>query len=131
MKNEYVHTEADAEGSSPRENRALWLGILGPPVIWLVQFQVSYMLVPWACSTGQHWTLHAASFLFLVMAAMPGWPAWRYWRAAGGERLPERQSAGRGRRQFMALLGLMMTGLFVLATLAQAIPRFVLNPCQQ
>src|SRR5215212_7318089 len=127
MKNQFAYTEAEIEGTSPRESLALWVGIFGGPVVWLVQLQTLYMLVPWVCTSGNHWVLYVASGLFLVLAALPTIIAWRCkQRFDSGFR----DSAGSGRRKFMARLGLLMSTLFLLVILAQAIPSFFLNPCQ-
>jgi len=131
VKNEHVHPESDVEHSSPRESLALWFGILGGPIIWAVQLQVSYMLVPWACSTGHHWTLHLASLVFLLSAAAPAFIAWRASTTARSRGTSERESEGVGRIRFMAMLGLMTSALFLLLIFAQALPSFFIDPCQQ
>jgi len=135
----YLESESKIEGSDARENFALWIAVLGSAVIWFVQMQTSYSLVMWACSGGHRWSLHVASILFLILAAAPGWLAWKHWRAsaqvvAGGadpgrHRETERESSGAGRRRFMAMLGLMLTALFILLIVAQAIPSFFFDPC--
>ena len=32
---------------------ALWAGLLLPPIAWLLNLQISYILVPWACASGR------------------------------------------------------------------------------
>jgi hypothetical protein len=119
-------TESQLEHSSPRENLALWIGILGTPLLWLVQFQINYMLVPWACATGHRWPLHATTALFLVLAAIPIYVARRCQQASGSG---QRETSGDGRRRFMAVLGLYSSTLFFLVIVAQGIPSFILDPC--
>jgi hypothetical protein len=124
----FIDPESRIEGSNPRQNFALWLAVLGSAVIWFIQMQTSYSLVTWACSVQRNWPLHVVSLLFLILAAVPGVVAWQQWRTdARDDR--ERRSAGAGRRRFMAMLGLMLTALFVLLIVAQAIPSFFFNPC--
>jgi len=127
----YLESESKIEGSDARENFALWIAVLGSAVIWFVQMQTSYSLAMWACSSGRIWSLHVASILFLILAAAPGWLAWKHWRASasGRHRETERESSGAGRRRFMAMLGLMLTALFILLIVAQAIPSFFFDPC--
>jgi hypothetical protein len=124
----YLDSESRIEGSDARQNLALWIAVLGSAVVWAVQMQTSYSLVTWTCSIQRNWPLHVASLFFLILAALPGFIAWREWRAnAGSER--ERESAGAGRRRFMAMLGLMLTAIFVILIVAQAIPSFFFDPC--
>ena len=125
----FVDSESRIETSSPRENLALWIGLLGTAVIWFVQLECNYALVPWACSTGNKWGLYASSILFLVCGAIPGWIAWTRWSASEQGKGSDRESTHGGRRRFMALAGMMMSGLFFLLMLAQAIPNFFINPC--
>lgn len=124
----YLDSESRIEGSDARQNLALWFAVLGSAVIWFAQLQTSYSLVMWACTTGSRWSLHAASLLFLVLGAIPGWTAWQEWSGLAKHET-ERQSAGDGRRRFMALLGLMLTAIFLLLMIAQAIPSFFFDPC--
>jgi hypothetical protein len=124
----YLDSESRIEGSDARQNLALWVAVLGSAIVWAIQMQTSYSLVTWACSMQRNWPLHVVSLLFLILAAAPGFIAWREWRAHASSET-ERQSAGAGRRRFMALLGLMLSALFLILILAQAIPSFFFNPC--
>ena len=124
----YLDSESRIEGSSASQNFALWIAVLGPPVIWFVQMQTSYSLVMWACSSGRLWSIHVASLFFLILAAVPGWIGWKEWAAESGKET-ERVSRGAGRRRFMAMLGLMLTAIFILLIIAQAIPTFFFDPC--
>ena len=124
----YVDSESRIEGSDPTQNTALWFAVLGPPVIWFLQMQTSYSLVTWACSTGRLWSIHVTSAAFLVLAAVPGLIGWKEWNAnAAADN--ERRSTGRGRRRFMAMLGMMLAALFLMLIVAQAIPSFFVDPC--
>ena len=127
----YVESESRIEGSSPRENLLLWVGFLGTAIIWFIQLEANYALVPWVCSTGNKWVLHVSSFVFLVCGAVPGWIAWTCWSAAEQGKGSDRVSTGGGLRRFMALTGMLMTGLFLFLILAQAIPNFFIDPCRE
>ena len=124
----YIESESRIEASSARENLELWVPILGSAIVWGVQLQTNYSLVPWACANHNHWILYLTSAVFLLLAATPGWLAFKHVTAEGGG---ERQSAGAGRRRFMAVLGALLTGMFVLLIFAQAIPIFFVDPCLQ
>jgi hypothetical protein len=124
-----IGTEGEMEGTSPGENSALWFGVLGSAIIWAIQLQTSYAMVPWACSSGHRWILPFVSLGFLVAAAIPGIVSWRIWRKVSGSRVSERETRGGGRRRFMAMLGMMDSAVFFLLVLAQGIPVFFVHPC--
>jgi hypothetical protein len=124
----YLDSESRIEGSSARTNMRLWIAVLGAAIIWFLQLQTSYSLVVYACASGAVWALHAASLLFLILAAIPGWIGWQHWKL-DSQANNKRKSTHAGRQRFMALLGLMLTGLFLLLILAQAIPSFFFDPC--
>ena len=109
---------------------ALWVGVLLAPFAFLLNLQISYMLVPWACKTDQPFWLHVASFGSLLLALLGALTAWRNWQKAGREL----QSKGGGpvaRSRFLAILGLLMSGMFSLVILAQWAADFIIDPCQR
>ena len=124
-----IGSESRAEGTSPRENLQLWIGVLGSAVVWAIQLQTSYAMVPWACSSGHRWMLPVVSLAFLVAAAIPGLISFNLWRRTSSGRLSERESRGDGRRRFMAMLGMMDSAIFVLLIFAQGLPVFFVHPC--
>jgi hypothetical protein len=124
----FVDSESRIEQRRASQNVALWIGVLGSAVIWLIQMQTSYSLLVWICSIQRNWPLHVISAFFGIVAAIPGLIAWREWREAAAA-ATERRSTGAGRRRFMAMLGLMLTAIFLLLIIAQAIPSFFFNPC--
>jgi hypothetical protein len=124
-----IGSESREEGTSPRENWQLWIGVLGSAVVWAVQLQTSYAMVPWACSSGHRWLLPAVSLAFLIAAAIPGLISFKLWRRTSSGRVSERESRGDGRRRFMAMLGMMDSAVFFLLILAQGLPVFFIHPC--
>ena len=98
----------------------LWAGILMAPVAFLLHLQINYSLVPWVCVTGKAFTLHIATVATLLLAGAGCVVAWRSWR-----------DTAEGRGHFMAAWGMMMSALFFIAIIAQAIPVFILGPCQK
>jgi uncharacterized membrane protein YidH (DUF202 family) len=108
----------------------LWIGFLGAPVVWLIQFQTNYTLVPWTCAHGHHYLLHLSSALFLALGIVLVFLTLKHWRQ--NQRLvtdSQSDSSPAGIAAFMSMVGLMNSGLFSLLILAQAIPPFFLSPC--
>jgi hypothetical protein len=132
---------------APAEHRvalaALWFGLFGAPVIWSIQLMLNYALVAHACYPaseplsapvfgGLRTTVLATSAVALVIALAAGATAWQSWRATrqehrgGEEALLE---VGEGRTRFMALAGMLVSGLFLLGVIMNSIPLFIMQPC--
>ncbi len=109
---------------------ALLTSVLGPPVAWLLQFQARYSLVDWACVHHKVIVLHLTSLVFLLASVGAGLLGWTRWKQSGGKNNPDLTSAGRGRSQFLALLGVSSSSIFSLVIVAQAIPAFIIDPCR-
>jgi hypothetical protein len=119
------------EGPSLARGRALalWIGVLGPPGIWGLQFEINYAMVPRLCRMNAHWLMHLCSAAGLVLAAVATGFAWREF-----QRLRQEEPEAHGDQwaawpRFMAVLGLMVGTMFCLLIIAQAIPGFLINPC--
>jgi len=114
----------ESEGDQPLRNLGLWLGMVGPPSIWLIQFQTIYMLVYRVCGTNRTLLLHITCFSFLMLIVALGIYPLRIWQNRS------RSDAATLRpRGFMAIVGVMTTALFALVQLAQWIAAFVVDPC--
>ena len=117
--------------SSISRQIALWTEILGPPVLWFFQFQLRYALIPWCCANGNRsllWTTSGVSLgLGLVLLGM----SYASWRSTVAPSMAENAPIGQRRARFMALVGVMSSGLFLLAIAAQAVPVFFVDPCVQ
>lgn len=110
---------------------ALWAGLLAGPLVWLVQFQTNYTLVPILCRGGaRNFALHAVFAVALLLVASAGLLAWRNFRAAGGTAEGADESGVSQRTRFMSLLGLCVTGIFLLVIVAQWVASWVFGPCQ-
>jgi hypothetical protein len=109
--------------------RALWVGLLLAPVAFLINLESAYALVPTACSSRTVLPVHLVHLACLLLTLYGLLTAWRCWKAAGGT-----WSGAAGdplaRSRFMAGVGLLVSGMFVLVIVAQWIPSFVLDPCQ-
>ncbi len=116
--------------SSTGQLAQLWLGLLGPAVVWLTQFELNYLLVPWVCAHGHREVLAVVSVVALACAGGLGLLAWTNWRRAG-QHWPGEQSDTATRTRFLAVLGLLVSGLFFLLIAAQGIAVWFINPCRQ
>jgi hypothetical protein len=116
--------------ASPRGIAVVWAGILAGPIAWLLDLGVSYALVQWVCGGGSHVVLHLISLGSLAIVAVGGGLSWlALQRASTGDGTDRSQSDEPVR--FMAALGLVMCALFATLVIAEAIPRWVLDACQQ
>jgi hypothetical protein len=108
---------------------ALWTGVVGPPLVWFADLTVSYPVSHWACHGGHRSVLFLVTVVALLLTAGSS--------LAASRGLPPRQSATAldgarpaDRAHFMAVLGLLTSAFFALVLIANAIPRFVFDPCQ-
>ncbi|PYP82480.1 MAG: hypothetical protein DMG65_26195 [Candidatus Angelobacter sp. Gp1-AA117] len=106
----------------------LWTGILAGPLAWALDEGMSYVLVPHACSTGHYYVLHVMTALCLLIPAAAFLLAWRMYVITPPSSTEDGGDAG-SRSHFMAIIGMASSALFFLAIIAEAIPRFILNPC--
>jgi hypothetical protein len=107
-----------------------WFGILVGPVATLADQQISYALVPWVCGGGPHVVLHFISLAALVIVGAGAYSSWTALERAGWS-AREDGSRPDERGRFMALLGLVLCAFSALVIVALAIPRLVLDACQQ
>jgi hypothetical protein len=120
-----------------RGARALWAGILLPPLAFLTAMEVAYVLVPWACQKGRHGVVWLGLIPGVVMLAVGAWSAFNVRRELGSGLGHEVGGIGGGvaidpspsRARFMATLGVLSSVLFLLLMIALAIPIAVLHPC--
>lgn len=122
--------ELEQRYSERRGLLELWAGILVAPVAWALHLNGAYLLVRIACDTGSTMLIHLCTLGALLLGATGGWIAWRSFDRLGRE-WPS--GSGEGivvRSRFMAVGGLISSGISLLAILAQAIPPLILSPCQ-
>jgi hypothetical protein len=113
-----------AAPARPLRDFVLWLGILGPPLLWLVEFQTVYMLVYPACGRGRNAIIGVSMFLFAIAIAACGIIGW-------SNRVAVVESPARVKktRHFMAVLSLMSMSIFLIVLTAQAIAALMVPPC--
>ena len=125
---------AEPENATPEKidrgrSLRLWIGLLLPPVAWAVQLQVLYLTSEFGCRSGTFFWNHVAVGVGLLLSIVGGLIAWREWMASGtidnegGGELP--------RRRFMAMLGVLASGLFALTIFAQWLPTLMGVPCDK
>ncbi len=120
---------------------ALWFGLFAAPTVWSLQLLLLYPVVVHACfprdrplsvpllSTP---VVLLVSVVALAVAAAAGLIALRSWRStraehhAGEEHLLE---TGEGRSRFMALGGMLLSGLFLFGIVMNGLPFLLLRPC--
>ncbi|MFL6520141.1 MAG: hypothetical protein ACJ8NS_07970 [Chthoniobacterales bacterium] len=102
-----------------REDFCAWLGMLGPPTIWLTNFEIIYARVLPACAIKSNIWLIIVSLISLALIAGCGFLAIRELAS------PAENKA----RRFMAHVGVMSASLFALVTIAQIIAMLLMDPC--
>jgi hypothetical protein len=100
-----------------RSDAALWIALLVPPMAWAADLTVSYAFVKWTCGHQKPALLHAITLLTLLVIGSAGAIGW------SAHRENERANS-------MALVGILMTTLFIVLTIATAVPRWVFDVCQ-
>jgi hypothetical protein len=93
-----------------------WIGMLGPPTLWIINFEIIYARVMPACASGTKIGLLISSVIFLALIIVCGFLAFGELTATGA-------------RKFMAQVGLMSAALFALVTIAQTIATFMVDAC--
>jgi len=131
--NDAVRPAAPNRHPSPQRHRvgpwSMWFAILGAPVAWSLQQLVNPPIfehgcfpkdVPlaepiWRNGSSVAFSVEAAAIVVCVLA---GIVAWRNWLRTRGEKEGSGHhllEAGDGRARFMAMVGLICSGLFLLA----------------
>ena len=105
---------------------SLWLGLLGPPSLWLTQFELNYSLVPFAATSGNAIVLPASASAFLILSLACGVRPLMLWRA---QQDSERHGkTARQCRHFMALLALGSVAIFTAIIAWQGIAAILISP---
>ena len=108
----------------PLRDFALWLGILGPPLLWLTQFEIVYAFVLPVCVAHHKTLLVLISIVFgatIVGCGLIGW--------SGRGPVADSPSRIKFVRHFMAVLSLMSMSMFLLVVMAQVIATAMNSPC--
>lgn len=119
---------AQKQNRTYRTNILLWLGILGPPVAWLVYLESAYLLVHFAQSSGNRLSLHLVSVAFLGVVLGFGAVARSQWHRTNSSDIEF--EALDARVQLMSLLGMLAAIEFALLIIVSWIAVFILSPFQ-
>jgi hypothetical protein len=104
-------------------------GVLLPPFAWLLDLQVSYATVKWACAADARTVLLLLPLGSLAILAAATWMSWSSWTRLRGEASLDGARV-EDRSYFLALAGLAMSALFLLLILTSFAPRYFLSPCE-
>jgi len=122
-------TDIERRYSSPRGVLELWAGFLLGPTAWFVHLSLSYFLAETRCEDPWNVTFLLASVVFGIVALTGGWFAWNNYDRTGREWPRGEEDGVLIRSRFLAIVGLLLSGLSLLAIAAQTIPMLVLTPC--
>jgi hypothetical protein len=102
----------------------LWYGILGPPLLTLLNLEVSYALTPLACRAGSTLAMYLSTAILLALVIMAG--------VGAAMRLRKNwlEDTVLSRPGFMAMLGVLESALFTALMIAQWLPNAYLSVCQ-
>jgi len=123
-----VRPEAPSPEHPPVSDLALWTTVLSGPLVFLLNLQVNYVMVDWACNTGNDWSLHVVHLVSLVLTAAGGLLGLALWRRIG-ESWPDPGAGSVSRSRLLAALGALGGALFAVSILAQWITVMVLGTC--
>jgi hypothetical protein len=116
---------SDLTSSSAKSAQVI--GVLVGPLAFGADLLLSYAMVQHACSTGHFYVLHAISIASLIIVLGGGWMSWQQYQNAregnddGGSPID--------RSHFLGLMGTASSLFFAVVIIANAVPRFMLSPC--
>jgi hypothetical protein len=108
----------------------LWAGMLTAPLAFLLHLSANYALVTQLCQSTHKLASHLVTVLFVLVSAAGGFISWRNWEAAG-RKWPGEEATVSERSRFMAVVGLLVSALVVVALVWQLVPQFIFDPCQR
>jgi hypothetical protein len=111
-----------------RRDAQLWLSVLAGPTIWFAGMLANFALAPWACALGWKPALFAVTLVSLAVDAAAGLLAWRLWRGAGVE-MPGEVGGAIAHERSLTLAGVLLSSLFFIVIVAQAVPNIILAGC--
>lgn len=118
--------EQEERATTPR---ALWLLVVAAPVIVAIEMQANYVLVRQACTTQRNTALYAVTIVAIVLTVVTALIALAVWRVEGTTWPTEAPDLS-SRIRFIAVLGMLSSGMSLLVIIAQGIATVLFNPCQ-
>lgn len=106
----------------------VWFAVLGAPTAWIAHLAITYALVEPICSIGAPFgaLLHLTTAAALLVSLAAGAAAW--WAWSHPSELAEDPIARR-RTRFLGAAGLVLSVLFALVIVAEALPVSLQDPC--
>jgi hypothetical protein len=104
-------------------------GFLLAPFAWLLDLQVSYATVKWACAADQRAVLLLLPLGSLALIGLATWWSWSSWTALRDKAVPNGAHT-QDRSYFLAVAGLAMNAVFGLLIITSYAPRYFLSPCE-
>src|SRR4051812_4650664 len=93
-----------------------WAGWIAGPLGWFVHQQVGSTTNYWNCTVGRPWLVIGLGLACALVVIIGGAASWRGLRRAGGG---GGSGNGSGNGRFIAVMGLMVAGVFLVAVVAQ------------
>src|SRR5215211_5322 len=119
--------EEEVKATTPK---ALWLLVVAAPVIVAIEMQANFVLVRLACSAQRNIALYAVIIVALVLTVASALIALTIWRVEGTT-WPTESTDLSARIRFIAVLGLLSSGMSMLVIVAQGIATVLFDPCQR
>ena len=116
----------EERATTPKE---LWLLIVAAPIIVAIEMQINYVLVRLACSAQRNIALYVVTSVAIVLTVVTALIAWMVWRVEGTSWPTEAPDLS-SRIRFIAVLGMLSSGMSLLVIIAQGIAMVLFNPCQ-
>ena len=112
----------------PVSELSLWVALLGPPIVWGLEWEIGYSLVPFHCYDVTRLPIFLVTTGALLLTLAAGMLAFVNWQRVG--RLWPNEGTGvESHIAFMSVLALMGSGLFSLVAIAATIAVAMLHPC--
>lgn len=121
--------------------RALWGSLATGVVSWSLHLLISYALVSLACERGLlvratigavpliYWVVIGLTVIAAAAVLYAGIVAYRNWRRLQQTHLANEEAPG-GRFRFMAWMGVLLNGIFLLAIVVSIFPTLFLPLCE-
>jgi hypothetical protein len=125
-----MNVSPQAEPSSAPAAFRLFLGLLGPPLVWLASLQAIYGVASFACDLGiSRLPMHAITIAAAIAIAAATASSWQSLRRSGIRRPVDAEAHGH-RSRFLAVGGLVLAAQFLVVIVAQGLAVVFLAPCQ-
>lgn len=112
----------------PVSELSLWMTLLGPPIVWALEWEVGYALVPFHCYSGTRLPIFLVTTGALLLTLAAGMLAFVNWQRVG-QLSPNEGTGVESHIAFMSVLALMGSSLFSLVAIAATIAVAMFHPC--